>query len=54
MSYTLSEVPLLAELTIEEREEAMARYEVIAPLLATDHPCAEEWQTAAEHGIAPC
>ncbi len=41
-------VPLLAELSEEERDLAMVRYQVIAPLLAQDRPPKEAWQQASE------
>jgi putative transposase len=43
-----SQAPLLAELTPEEREEAMERYGIIAPLLEKDTPSPADWQAAAE------
>lgn len=43
-------VPLLSELSEQEREEAMTRYEVIAPLLEQKKPPAAMWQEAAEKG----
>lgn len=43
-----SSLPALAELTASEREQAMARYEFIAPLLGSEKPSQADWQAAAE------
>ena len=54
MSQTKADVPLLAELSEEEREVAMVRYRVIAPLLAEEHPGKDRWREAAEQGECSC
>ena len=43
-------VPLLSELSEQEREEVMNRYEAIALLLEHKKPPAAMWQEAAEKG----
>ena len=50
MSLSNDDVPLLAELTESEREEAMHRYEIIEPLLEVGKPTAKMWQEAARKG----
>lgn len=47
MSPSTFNVPLLAELTDKERELAMIRYDVIAPLLEYPDPPKEAWEQAA-------
>lgn len=50
MSLSTDPVPLLSELTEAEREVAMARYQVIAPLLAHPDPPQAAWREAATQG----
>ena len=52
MSQSTFNVPLLAELTDEEREVAMARYQVIVPLLEypDPSPSKEAWEQAVVQG----
>jgi putative transposase len=52
MSQSTFNVPLLAELTDEEREVAMARYQVIVPLLEypDPSPSKEAWEQAVVKG----
>lgn len=50
MSLSNDDVPLLAELTESEREEAMHRYETIVPLLEDVKPTAKMWQEVARKG----
>lgn len=50
MSPSTLNVPLLSELDEKEREVAMTRYEVIAPLLNYPDPPKEAWQQAAVQG----
>lgn len=42
--------PFLAGLSEDEREEALARYQVIAPLIQIAKPTSNEWQDAAQWG----
>jgi hypothetical protein len=50
MSPSTFNVPLLVELTNEERELAMTRYQVIAPLLEYSDPPKEAWEQAVMKG----
>lgn len=42
------QAPILSELTDEERERAMERYQFIAPLLGQSKPESADWQAAAQ------
>lgn len=50
MSNSKGKTPLLAELTAQEQEQAMIRYQVISPLLEKSQPGSDDWKAASERG----